>query len=329
MLPCHNWSLLSVLFLLVNYVMISLQSSSPRTATSLSFRSKCMSQHCCIEVGQSHTRTLHLSNGLYSEHIFRAPSSLEHSTPARSFQKWRTTFHQHGHCRKKDGNGCRRCTLCISVSMGFKAIDFGLITTSCMSLLILTNEDFRISNANAIDLMVLLWLTRGSDKTALRTSWRTHFWGRPEFPFFFGEDIKLLISGSKKFASARCQIFLIVFRSTWYVSDTTDFIAPNNNFNSSSPGTTIKRRAWTMSLLYCEVRFGFLLFSWRGATVVSSSEVGMVMSYLLETEGTLLFQLQSKEWAFKLFRPDLMLYINEYVLFCSTRIAWHFGRMPE
>jgi hypothetical protein len=44
-----------------------------------------------------------------------------------------------------------------------------------------------------------------------------------------------------------------------------------------------------MSLLCCEVRFGFLIPSWRGATVVSSSEAGMVTSYLLRTEGPLLF----------------------------------------
>ena len=69
----------------------------------------------------------------------------------------------------------------------------------------------------------------------------------------------------------------------------TDFITPNTNFNSASPGTTIKRRVWAMSFRCDEVRFGFHLFSWRGATVVSSSEVGMVTSYLLKTEGTSIF----------------------------------------
>ena len=156
-----------------------------------------------------------------------------------------------------------------------------------MSLLILNTVDFGISNADAIDLMVLLWL-RGRSKTASQMSWQIHCWGRPEFPFFFGQDIMLLISGLLKFASVRCQFDLIVFWSTWNYSGT-DFIAPNINFNSTSPGTTIKRRAWTISLLCCEVRFGFLILSWRGTTVVSSSEAGMLTSYLLITEGPLLF----------------------------------------
>ncbi len=72
--------------------------------------------------------------------------------------------------------------------------------------------------------------------------------------FFFGEDVKLSISGLLKLLSARCQIFLIVFWYTWNDSDM-DFIAPNINFNSTSSGTTITKRAWVMSLLCCEVRF--------------------------------------------------------------------------
>ncbi len=83
-----------------------------------------------------------------------------------------------------------RWTLCTSVSKGCKAIVFGIITTSFGSLLILNTEDFGISNDDAIDLMVLLWL-RGRHKTASQTSWRIHCRGWPEFPFFFGEDIKL------------------------------------------------------------------------------------------------------------------------------------------
>ncbi len=43
-----------------------------------------------------------------------------------------------------------------SVSKGCKAIIFGIITASYRSLLILNTEDFGISNANAIDMMVLL-----------------------------------------------------------------------------------------------------------------------------------------------------------------------------
>ena len=43
--------------------------------------------------------------------------------------------------------------------------------------------------------------------------------------FFFCDDIKLWISALLKFESARCQIFLIVFQSTW-TDSVTDFIAP-------------------------------------------------------------------------------------------------------
>ena len=88
---------------------------------------------------------------------------------------------------------------------------------------------------------------------------------RPEFPFFFRENIELSISALLKFLSARCEIFLIVCESNW-IDSVTDFIAPNVNFNSTSPGTTIKMRAWTTSLLCREIRFGFHVPSWRGAS---------------------------------------------------------------
>ena len=105
-------------------------------------------------------------------------------------------------------------------------------------------------------------------------------------------------------SQARCQIFLIVFWSTWNVSET-DFITPNIHFNSTWwPGTTIKRRAWTMSLLWCEVKFGFLIPSWKGATVVSSSEAGMVTSYfLLRTEGPSLFVTQNLKMSIATLSP--------------------------
>ena len=72
-------------------------------------------------------------------------------------------------------------TLCTSVSKGCKAIVVGMIiTTSFGSLLILKTVDFGISNADAINLIVLLWL-RGRNKTASQMSWQIHCWARLEF----------------------------------------------------------------------------------------------------------------------------------------------------
>ena len=96
-------------------------------------------------------------------------------------------FHQHGHCCKKGSvvdliqfcHGKNTCwTLCISVNKGCKAIIFGIITTSFGCPLIRNTINFGISNADAINLMVLLWLKERSE-TASRMSWQIHCWGRP------------------------------------------------------------------------------------------------------------------------------------------------------
>ena len=82
--------------------------------------------------------------------------------------------------------------------------------------------------------------------------------------------------------------------------------------------------------LFLPVEFLFSFFFCESLNGGSVSGASMVTSYLLNTERRSLFStLQSKEWAFKLFRPDSMISINVYVSLISTRIFCRFGRMPE
>jgi hypothetical protein len=70
-----------VVFPLVNSVMISLQSLTPQTATSLSFRQKCIRQQRRIKVGQLHSKSLpfwHLLpwNTVHRQGLFRNEEPL-------------------------------------------------------------------------------------------------------------------------------------------------------------------------------------------------------------------------------------------------------------
>ncbi len=223
-------------------------------------------------------------NTVHPQGLFRNEESLfiHMNTVVKVWKWWSLTWFNFVTAKST------RWTLCTSVRKGYKEIVCGIISPSFGSLLILNTEDFGISNANAIDLIVLLWL-RGRSETASRTSSRIQCWGRPEFPFFFGKGIELIMSGFLKFTSARCQIFLIVFNphgmfQTCILSRPASISIPHHQEQPS--------RAWTMFVYCCEVRFGFLIPSWRGATVVSSSEAGAMTSYLLRIEGTSPFLLQ-------------------------------------
>ena len=74
-----------------------------------------------------------------------------------------------------------------------------------------------------------------------------------------------------------------------------------------------------MSLLYCEVRFGFLIPSLR-ATVVSSSEAGIVTIYLLRTEGPLLLSTSKLKMSIETLLPRFDVTHHGYVSLCCTRL---------
>ena len=82
--------------------------------------------------------------------------------------------------------------------------------------------------------------------------------------------------------------------------------------------------------LFLPVQFSFILFSFESHNEGSVSGVHCDELFAGNGRTLVFFQLQREEWAFKLFCPDLMLYINVYISLSSTRTAWHFGEiMPE
>ena len=157
-----------------------------------------------------------------------APSLLECSTPARSFQKQRTTFINMNTVVKR------------MEMMLIDLIQFVMAKSNCFW------HYYHIiwvpPHPKHQRLRNLQRLIEGKERNSITNVLINPLLRTTGISIFLGEDIKLLISGLLKFASALCQIFQFVFQSTWNVSDT-DFIAPNITFNSTSPGTTIKRRA--------------------------------------------------------------------------------------